>query len=104
MTSRNILRREDQACAHSCHGRDRGRAKRSLDSGTCSQDIRTSLYLYQTGERSGNGMNYHVKDIGLASWGRKEIDIAEIEMPGLMAVREESSANKSLKGERIAAC
>ena len=32
-------------------------------------------------------MNYHVKDIGLADWGRKEIDIAETEMPGLMAVR-----------------
>src|SRR4029078_445584 len=90
------------ACAHSCHGRDRGRAKGSLDSGTCRQDIRTSLYLYQTGERSGNGMNYHVKDIGLASWGRKEIDIAEIEMPGLMAVREEYAAKKPLKGARIA--
>jgi adenosylhomocysteinase len=32
-------------------------------------------------------MNYHVKDIGLADWGRKEIAIAETEMPGLMAVR-----------------
>ena len=47
-------------------------------------------------------MNYHVKDIGLASWGRKEIDIAETEMPGLMAVREEYSAKKPLKGARIA--
>jgi adenosylhomocysteinase len=47
-------------------------------------------------------MNYHVKDIGLASWGRKEIDIAETEMPGVMAVREEYSAKKSLKGARIA--
>src|SRR4029079_12962111 len=47
-------------------------------------------------------MNYHVKDIGLASWGRKEIDIAETEMPGLMAVREEYSAKKSLKGARLA--
>ena len=34
-------------------------------------------------------MNYHVKDIALADWGRKEIAIAETEMPGLMAVREE---------------
>ncbi len=34
-------------------------------------------------------MNYHVKDIGLSEWGRKEIAIAETEMPGLMAVREE---------------
>ncbi|HEV3242580.1 MAG TPA: adenosylhomocysteinase [Methyloceanibacter sp.] len=47
-------------------------------------------------------MNYHVKDIGLASWGRKEIDIAETEMPGLMAVREEYAARKPLKGARIA--
>jgi adenosylhomocysteinase len=54
------------------------------------------------GDRSGNGMNYHVKDIGLASWGRKEIDIAETEMPGLMAVREEYAARKPLKGARIA--
>jgi len=47
-------------------------------------------------------MNYHVKDIGLAGWGRKEIDIAETEMPGLMAVREEYTAKKPLKGARIA--
>ena len=47
-------------------------------------------------------MNYHVKDIGLASWGRKEIDIAETEMPGLMAVRQEYAAKKPLKGARIA--
>ena len=47
-------------------------------------------------------MNYHVKDIGLADWGRKEIDIAETEMPGLMAVREEYAAKQPLKGARIA--
>jgi adenosylhomocysteinase len=47
-------------------------------------------------------MTYHVKDIGLASWGRKEIDIAETEMPGLMAVREEYAAKQPLKGARIA--
>jgi adenosylhomocysteinase len=47
-------------------------------------------------------MNYHVKDIGLASWGRKEIDIAETEMPGLMAVREEYAKSQPLKGARIA--
>jgi adenosylhomocysteinase len=47
-------------------------------------------------------MNYHVKDIGLASWGLKEIDIAETEMPGLMAMREEYAARKPLKGARIA--
>ena len=47
-------------------------------------------------------MNYHVRDIGLAEWGRKEIAIAETEMPGLMAVREEYAAKKPLKGARVA--
>ncbi|MDQ0316740.1 adenosylhomocysteinase [Amorphus orientalis] len=46
--------------------------------------------------------DYVVKDIGLADWGRTEIDIAETEMPGLMAVREEYAASKPLKGARIA--
>src|SRR4029079_9468950 len=47
-------------------------------------------------------MNYYVKDIGLADWGRKEIAIAETEMPGLMAVREAYGAKQPLKGARIA--
>jgi adenosylhomocysteinase len=46
--------------------------------------------------------DYIVKDIGLAEWGRKEISIAETEMPGLMAVREEYGAAQPLKGARIA--
>ncbi len=46
--------------------------------------------------------DYKVVDIGLAAWGRKEIIIAETEMPGLMAVREEFAASKPLKGARIA--
>src|ERR1700756_208438 len=63
--------------------------------------IRSSLYLYDP--RPGvEGMNYHVRDIGLAEWGRKEIAIAETEMPGLMAVREEHAAKQPLKGARIA--
>ncbi|MEE8185288.1 MAG: adenosylhomocysteinase [Thermodesulfobacteriota bacterium] len=49
-------------------------------------------------------MDYKVKDISLAEWGRKEIEIAEIEMPGLMALREEYRAAKPLKGARIAGC
>ncbi|EMR02352.1 adenosylhomocysteinase [Cesiribacter andamanensis] len=48
--------------------------------------------------------NYKVKDISLADWGRKEIRLAEAEMPGLMAIREEYSAQKPLKGARIAGC
>ena len=46
--------------------------------------------------------DYHVADLGLAAWGRKEITIAETEMPGLMAVREEYAAAQPLKGARIA--
>ncbi len=46
--------------------------------------------------------DYVVKDIGLAEWGRKEIDIAETEMPGLMATREEYGPKQPLKGARIA--
>nr|PZN86536.1 MAG: adenosylhomocysteinase [Pseudomonadota bacterium] len=46
--------------------------------------------------------DYAIKDIGLAEWGRKEIDIAESEMPGLMAVRAEYGPSQPLKGARIA--
>ena len=46
--------------------------------------------------------DYAIKDIGLAEWGRKEIDIAESEMPGLMAVRAEFGPSQPLKGARIA--
>lgn len=48
------------------------------------------------------GADYVVKDIGLADWGRKEIEIAETEMPGLVAVREEYGPQQPLKGARIA--
>ncbi len=47
---------------------------------------------------------YKVKDIALADWGRKEIELAEAEMPGLMSLREEFGAEKPLKGARIAGC
>ena len=47
---------------------------------------------------------YKVKDIGLAEFGRKEIDLAENEMPGLMALRAKYSESKPLKGARIAGC
>jgi adenosylhomocysteinase len=46
--------------------------------------------------------DYRIADIGLADWGRKEIAIAETEMPGLMATRAEFGASKPLKGARIA--
>jgi adenosylhomocysteinase len=47
---------------------------------------------------------YKVKDISLAEWGRKEIRLAEAEMPGLMAIRKEYGAQQPLKGARIAGC
>lgn len=51
-----------------------------------------------------NQLNYKVKDINLAEWGRKEIELAEAEMPGLMALRDEYGHTKPLKGARIAGC
>ena len=47
---------------------------------------------------------YKVKDISLAAWGRKEIELAEAEMPGLMSLREEYKDEQPLKGARIAGC
>ena len=49
-------------------------------------------------------VKYKVKDISLAEWGRKEITLAEAEMPGLMALREEYGKSQPLKGARIAGC
>src|SRR3989338_6585175 len=48
--------------------------------------------------------DYKVADLSLAEWGRKEIAIAETEMPGLMALREEYQSQQPLKGARIAGC
>jgi adenosylhomocysteinase len=49
-------------------------------------------------------LKYKVKDINLAKWGRLEMELAEAEMPGLMATREEYGKQKPLKGARIAGC
>ena len=48
--------------------------------------------------------DYKVKDIALADWGRKEVAIAEDEMPGLMSIRAEYGPSKPLKGARIVGC
>src|SRR6185503_18400563 len=48
-----------------------------------------------------NFTDFHVADLALADWGRKEIAIAETEMPGLMAIREEYAASRPLSGARI---
>ena len=51
-----------------------------------------------------NKVEYKVKDLTLSDWGRKEIKLAEAEMPGLMSLRKEYSNSKPLKGARIAGC
>ncbi|PCH67399.1 MAG: adenosylhomocysteinase, partial [Bacteroidetes bacterium] len=57
-----------------------------------------------TVETETKTMSYKVKDISLAEWGRKEITLAEAEMPGLMSLRDEYGASKPLAGARIAGC
>lgn len=54
--------------------------------------------------QSGTYVPFKVKDIALADWGRKEIQLAEAEMPGLMALRAEFGAAQPLKGARVAGC
>lgn len=55
-------------------------------------------------EKVQTKLPYKVKDLSLADWGRKEITLAESEMPGLMSLREQYGASKPLKGARIAGC
>ena len=57
--------------------------------------------VMNTPQNSEPSKDFHVADLGLADWGRKEIKIAETEMPGLMAIREEFSAAQPLKGALI---
>ena len=58
----------------------------------------------QTKTQIDFNLKYKVADMSLAAWGRKEIRLAEAEMPGLMAIRKEYASNKPLKGARIAGC
>jgi len=58
----------------------------------------------KTAKTTAKPLAYKVKDIGLAEWGRKEIQMAEKEMPGLMALREKYAKQQPLKGARIAGC
>lgn len=55
-------------------------------------------------EQVATHLKFRVKDISLADWGRKEIELAEAEMPGLMSLREEYKQSKPLQGARIAGC
>ncbi|ANI90350.1 adenosylhomocysteinase [Arachidicoccus ginsenosidimutans] len=65
-----------------------------------STEINTSTGL----EKIQFNLPYKIADISLAEWGRKEIKLAEAEMPGLMSIREEYAASQPLKGARIAGC
>src|SRR5687768_11790262 len=65
--------------------------------GKPAKEIQTKLPTQQ-------GKGYRIADISLADWGRKEIDIAETEMPGLMALRAEYGASQPLKCARVAGC
>ncbi|MFI5164910.1 MAG: adenosylhomocysteinase, partial [Bacteroidia bacterium] len=60
--------------------------------------------MSKTSEKTLTLEKFKVKDISLAEWGRKEIRLAEAEMPGLMAIREEYKTSKPLKGARVAGC
>ncbi len=62
------------------------------------------ILLKNTNQMIDTQVKYKVKDIELADWGRKEIKLAEAEMPGLMSLREEFGASKPLAGARIAGC
>ena len=53
--------------------------------------------------QNNNNFDYKIKDISLAEWGRKEISVAEKEMPGLMAIREKYKNQKPLAGVRFLA-
>ena len=66
----------------------------------CLQNIK----IYMNTKNKTNYINYKVKDISLADWGKKEISLAEAEMPGLMSLRKEFGKSKPLKGARIAGC
>ena len=62
------------------------------------------LNIYMNTKNKTNYIDYKVKDISLADWGKKEISLAEAEMPGLMSLRKEFGKSKPLKGARIAGC
>src|SRR5262245_51781304 len=61
----------------------------------------TTMTKPEAASKAGSGLEYRVADLKLAEWGRKEILLAEQEMPGLIAVRKEYAAKQPLKGQRI---
>jgi adenosylhomocysteinase len=70
----------------------------------CQLPINKNLKQFNMSSVETTYVPYKVKDISLAEWGRKEIGLAEAEMPGLMSLREEFGPSQPLKGARIAGC
>src|SRR5579859_5183155 len=70
--------------------------------GACRFPAKRMLMTTSAKAKTHAAADYVVKDIGLADWGRKEIAIAETEMPGLIATREEFGPQQPLRGARIA--
>jgi adenosylhomocysteinase len=75
-------------------------AQNVRDSYFCALNLKITQSMNSTTEK----LTYKVKDINLASWGRLEIELAEAEMPGLMALRRKYGKSKPLAGARIAGC
>jgi len=69
-----------------------------------SPDMKNTEFSTGNYPGSANRLKYKVRDIKLAEWGRKEIKLAEAEMPGLMSLRAEFGKTKPLKGARVAGC
>nr|MCS5537225.1 adenosylhomocysteinase [Candidatus Poseidoniaceae archaeon] len=72
-----------------------------MQSASPSSMLNEGKYMLKKEDSEELNMDYEVADISLAEWGRKEIDIAEQEMPGLMTVRQNYSAEKPLTGVRV---
>lgn len=77
-----------------------------IDNGRCRGQIADSIFAFVNDIKKSEKImsDYKVADISLSAWGRKEVNIAETEMPGLMALRKEYGDSKPLKGARIAGC
>src|SRR3954454_9420049 len=65
-------------------------------------ELTREVHMNAVVKKSDDANDYVIADIKLAEWGRKELNIAETEMPGLMAIREEYAKSQPLKGARIA--
>src|SRR5471032_3074351 len=70
--------------------------------GRAADKTPATFHPSKTAGSAAMAQDYIVKDIGLADWGRKELDMAETEMPGLMSIRKEYGPKQPLKGARVA--